>query len=233
MLFKKSKRIKLTFHTCEKTPFADILSPAKATSMYPDWFKNISPKTDIPSMRSCPGYIELFKKSIAIPLWRDFEITYQNSQIKNISVARVSPDNVYHYVQHHHPEQWGGGFPNQPHLKLMNPWLITCDSMTPFLITEASWHKTSNDYTIPQGIVEFRLNTGSHVNMFLSESIHEKTILLEAGTPIVYLTPLEDVEVDIEIKEISNEKWTRLLNYNFSFKNNYKKTLNLFRKRNG
>jgi len=232
MLVKKSKKIELTFHTCEKKPFVDILSPTKATSMYRDWFKNISPKTEFPSMRTCPGYIDFFKKSIAVPLWRDFEITYKGPTIYNIATPGIAPDDVYHYVQHHHPDQWGGGFPNQPHLKLMNPWLITCNTLTPFLITEASWHKTTNDFVIPQGIVEFRLNTGSHVNMFLSESNEEKTIMLEAGNPIVYLTPLEDVEVDIKVKEISKEEWDRLLNYRFSFKNNYKKMLNLFGRNN-
>jgi hypothetical protein len=230
-MFSK-KKIELTFHTCESKPFADILSPAKATSMYPEWFKKISPKTDYPSMRSCPGYIEFFKKSIAIPLWRDFEITYRGSEIHNVVTPFISPDDVYHYVQHHHPDQWGRGFTNQPHLKLMNPWLITCNTLTPFMISEASWHKKGNDYNIPQGVVEYRLNTSCHVNMFLNPSNQEKTLLLEAGEPIVYLTPLEDVEVDIKIKEISEEEWRRLLNYRFTFKNNYRKILNLFGRNN-
>ena len=231
MIFKKKQKVELCFHTCEQHPFADILSPVKANLAYPQWFKNIPSKTEQPSMRSCPGYIDFFKKSIAVPLWRDFEVTYSGTEIYNISTPGVHPNEVYHYVQHHDPEQWGGGFPNQPHLKLMSPWLITCNTSTPFLISEASWHKTSNDYIIPQGVVEFRLNTGSHVNMFLSESAEQKTLLLEAGDPIVYITPLEEVDLEIKIKEVSVDEWQRLLNYRFSFKNNYKKTLNLFRKR--
>lgn len=230
MFFKKKKKVELCFHTCENKPFAKILAPEKATSLYPDWFKQI-PKTDIPTLRSCPGYIDLFKKSIAIPLWRDFEIVYQDDKIYNIATPGIPPDSVYHYVQNHDPAQWGGGFPNQPHLKLMSPWLITSNSSTQFLMSEASWHKKSNDYTIPPGVVEFEVNTGSHVNMFLTESTNQKRILLEAGTPLVYLTPLEDVDVSIKIKEVNVDEWSRLLQYNFSFKSNYKKTLNLFRKK--
>ena len=230
MLLKKRKTVELCFHTCENKPFANILPPTKATSCYPDWFKKIPARTDDPTLRSCPGYIDLFRKSIAIPLWRDFEIVYLGDMIQNIATPGVPPDAVYHYVQHHDPEQWGGGFPNQPHLKLMSPWLITCNSSTPFLMTEASWHKETNDYTIPPGVVEFQVNTGSHVNMFLSDTVQQKRILLEAGTPIVYLTPLEDVDVEIKVKEVSVDEWSRLLNYRFSFKSNYKKMLNLFRK---
>ncbi len=230
MKFLRKQRIELCFHTCEQRPFSDILPPEKATLHYPQWFKNISPKTEQPSMRACPGYIDFFKKSIAVPLWRDYEITYSGNNINNIQIAGVHSDEVHHHVEQHHPKQWGGGFPNQPHLKLMSPWLITCNTTTPFLISEASWHKTANDYIIPQGVVDFKVNTGSHVNMFLSPSIQQKTLMLEAGNPIVYITPLDDIEVDIKIKDVSVDEWRRLLNYRFSFKNNYKKTLNLFRK---
>ena len=66
--------------------------------------------------------------------------------------------------------------------------------------------------------------------MFLSPSSNQKTLLLEAGDPIVYLTPLDDVDLEINVKEVSTDEWQRLLNYQFSFKNNYKKMLNLFKR---
>lgn len=227
MFFKKTKKIKLKFHTCEQRPFKDLFSPVQAVSAIPDWWKQI-PKQEFPTMRSCPGFIELFKHSIGLPLWRDHEITYQDDKILDMSIAGVSPDSVYHYVQHHDPRQWGEAYAGRPHLKFMNPWLITCDKPVKFLLTGATWHqKDFEDWIIPSGIVEFKNQTGAHLNTFLAHSHQPKTLKLDAGTIMAYLIPLEDVEVEIETKQVSTDEWRQLLNYQWTFTNVYNKTKKL------
>lgn len=228
MIFlRKNKKIKLTFHTCEQKPFKDLFAPVQSMSGVPEWWRQI-PKQDFPTMRSCPGFIELFKNSISIPLWRDHEITYQSDRIVDMAIAGVHPERIYHYVQQHDPRQWGESFKGRVHLKFMNPWLVTCDKPTKFLLTGAAWHnKDFEDWVIPPGVLEFKYQTGSHLNMFLAKSDEQKTIRLDAGSIMAYLIPLEDVEVEVETKQVSTDEWSQLLNYQWTFANVYNKTKKL------
>ena len=224
MFFKKSKKVKLTFHTCEQRPFKELFAPVHAISATPSWWKDI-PRQDFPTMRSCPGFIEFFKHAIGIPLWRDHEITYQGDQILDLHIAGVGEEMLYHHIHYHDPRQWGNAFSDRPHLKFMNPWLITADKSVDFVVMDATWHnKNPEDLIIPPGIANFKYQSGAHVNAFLGKSTEVKTLNLEAGNIISYLVPLEDVDIEIETKQVSTDEWRQLLSYQWSFSNVYNKT---------
>ena len=228
-MFKKTKTVKLTFHTHQTQQLIDLFSPKLAGQLTPDWFKSlkVSQNELIPNMNSCPGVVSLFKNSINIPLWADHRITYNNDKIINVDIPGIPKGEEYHFLQQHHPDQWNRAFKNSCHVKLMSPWLVTTNSDVPFLMHDATWHndKQVGEYNIVPGELDFRYQSGTAINMFLPPTHGDKQLTLEAGTVIAYLTPLQnDVKVIVETKWVTEEEWRRLLKHQFTFSGIYRKT---------
>ena len=225
MFWKKRKKVKLTFYN-RKQQLIDLLPPTQGLkNNVPSWWKR---KTQEINITSCPGVTELYKRSISVPLWIDYEIEYDSNNIYNISVPGVPSDQVYHYITAHHPDQYNNAFDNCYHIKLMNPWLIETDKMVPFLMIDASWNRESlHDYTIPSGILEFKYQHSCHINIFLHKPTSTKKLKFNVGTRMIHLIPLEDVDLDIEYKKIDNEKFIDLMPLVVTEKHNYQKLRNL------
>jgi hypothetical protein len=224
MFFKKSKKVTLTFYTREHQSIFDLFPPQQSTKLLPEWFAELKKNPNPNTMRSCPGFIDLFKRSISIPLWRDHAITHQNGNILDVNVAGANAETIMNYVDQHHPDQYGGAFANSAHLKLITPYVVSCDTNTPFLMHDACWHKNNlGEFTVPPGHLEFKHQHGLPVNMYFNTGAEKKTTLLEAGSVIAYLTPLDDVSIEIKTKVVSNEEFNQFYLYRFSFNNAYKK----------
>ena len=87
-MFKKEKKVKLTFHTYHTQQLIDMFPPKLAGQLVPDWFKTLKVSKDklFPNMNSCPGMVDLFKNTINIPLWQDIRIKYDKGQIIDVDV---------------------------------------------------------------------------------------------------------------------------------------------------
>lgn len=221
-MFKKKDTTNLTFYTTGSKQKNDLFSPQEGMKLLPDWFKTIDRSQQDPTLATCPGFIDLFKNSINIPLWTDINITYENDRLLNVQmpgIGQVTRD----FVQVHNSDQWGEGFKNSLHIKLMNPWHVTSNVDTPFLMHDAVWHKENiSDYNVLSGVLEFKYQHANHINIMLPKSNgREKTVELKAGTIIAHLTPLVDTKMTIESKLISHEQWLGLTNYISSFKTPY------------
>jgi hypothetical protein len=189
--------------------------------LLPDWFKTIDRSQKGATLATCPGFIDLFKTSINIPLWSDISITYKDNNILNVQMPGIGQV-TREQIQVHGSEQWGNGFKNSLHIKIMNPWQVTSNIATPFLMHDAVWHKdTINDYNVLPGVIEFKYQHASHINIMLPMTPKEKTINLKAGTIIAHLTPMVDTNLTIESKLVSHEEWLGLQNYISSFKTPY------------
>ena len=231
-MFKKEKKVKLTFHTYQTQQLIDMFPPKLAGQSAPDWFKNlkVSKNTLFPNMNSCPGMVDLFKNTINIPLWQDIRIKYDNGSIQDVDVPGVPKGEEIHFVQQHMPVQWNQAFKGYTHVKLMSPWLVTAEGPyrdTPFLMHDPSWHNTTQlgQFNLLPGELNFAYQSATAVNMFLQPSIGPSEITLEAGNIIAYLTPLQhDVKVELEVKWVTEEEWRRLLKHQFTFDGFYRKT---------
>jgi len=227
-MFKRNKKVKLTFHTRNTQQLVDMFGPNNGHKLLPDWMKALgkSKNDNIPNMNTCPGFVDLLKKSVAIPLWADHKITYQGSQILNVQVPGVPDNEIHMSVQQHHPDQWGNAFKNSAHVKLMSPWLVTSNSDIEWMMHDPTWHKNKSmgHYTLTPGLLNFKYQSGTAVNMFLTPSDIPATITIEAGTIIAYLTPMADIDVEVECKQVSSDEWAALTKHQFTFSNTYNKT---------
>jgi hypothetical protein len=229
MFFKKRKKVTLTFNTVAH-PLIDLFPPTIGMKNVPSWWSDVSKnqaKVDVsdymPTITSCPGITDLFKRAITVPLWMDFEIKYGRGGIQNISAPGASPETMDQLISIHHPGQWKGAFPGAQHLKLLCPWNIESDIMVPFLMVESTWHKNElSKYTIPPGVIEFKYQHGCHVNMFLHPTTNPtETLRLDAGMKFIHLVPLEDVDIEIKYKKITGEQSAQFNLWPSKFKRNY------------
>lgn len=219
-LIKKDK-IKLNFYTSESQHFANVLYPRFSKEIYPNWWKNIERTEDKTTMKSCPGFVEFFRHSISIPLWKDIDITYSN-KIEKIEIAGVNDSSLHHWIDIHPKEQYGDGFTNGIHLKLKNPWLATVNDSTKFMLTDATWHRNRHDmFTVVPGMLEFKYQSSAHINMFLHKSPITQKIKLLAGTPIAYIVPLTDKQIDLTYSRVNYDTWSSLFNPIIKFRGSY------------
>jgi hypothetical protein len=228
-MFKRKTTTKLTFLTKESKIYPQILNPR--TKFWPDWWRSLT-RQDFPTMKTCPGFVDLLKNTITVPLWRDYEITYSD-KIENVRVAAVETrDQLNEWFDVHLSEQYGDHYKNYIHVKLKTPWITICNDNTRFLMTDATWHRDEfENYRVLPGELEFRYQHSSHVNIFIPKSKTTKTLTLEAGTPICYLTPLTSNTIEIEAKRVNSDEWYSYVPQFFSFKNHYRTILKIIKEK--
>ena len=228
-MFGRKTKTTLKFITKESPVFAEVMSPR--THDWPDWWRNLK-EQNMSTMKSCPGFVDLLRETISVPLWRDYEIKYTD-KIEYIEVPGVTtPEYGAEFFEYHPNEQYGNNFSNYIHVKLKTPWITRCNDNTRFLMSDAVWHRQNfESFRVLTGQLEFRYQHGSHVNIFIPKSTTQKTLVLTAGTPICYLTPLTDRPVEIEILQETPTQWYNYLTSPISFRGSYDKLKKLARKR--
>lgn len=138
------------------------------------------------NMKSCEGFLQLYKRGFVIEAWGDFNFT-------------VSPNSTYTYnisngdlPRQHERRQFGNAFPNHEHAKLENPWLIRSAKNHYFHFGPASWSLDAYDFTILPGVAEYYIQHATHINFMIPIRNEEYTFIIPAGNPLVHLTPLND-----------------------------------------
>ena len=201
-LINRKKEIILECFTSNAMAYQ--LTPiVKSTHNFPKWFKDI-PDTKLdknengnfmqyPTLKRCVGFLELYKKSVSLECWGD--IKYE-----------VTPNNGYKYyfsngtAQEHHDYQRGEGFKNYYHTKLLSPWFFKEKTGVYFMLSPHVWNLENYYFTIPSGILNFDLQHGTNVNIFLPKPKKETyEFLIPTGHPLVHFTPL-DHNIKVKIK---------------------------------
>jgi len=213
--FHRSKTIEVNCFTPNN--FAYEYAPiVRGTKAFPDWWKklpigdaanDIEYKETKKNMRKCYGFIELYKRSLVIPSWTDLHY-------------KVTPDKGYNWLkgshsanspQEHDKIQYQGGFDNYYHTKLMSPWYIKESTGIHFLFTAASWNLENYDFTIPPGLLEFSVNHGTHVNMFLPKKKQDYSFFIPTGKPLVHLIPLDEkVKINLRCHLLTEQEFKKL-----------------------
>ena len=228
------KTINLTFYTKENEQLVEMFSPDLMKKFIPNWFKGLKHTPGV-TMNNCPGFVDFLQSSIVIPLWSDYKITYEKSIILDVECPGASSsNNIQEYIQQHTPNQWNFAYKDSCHVKLMSPWLVKSDTDIDFMMHDPTWHKEKQMgmYTLVPGIVNFKYQPSTAINMFLTPSEKSKTIEFEAGAPMAYLTPLGNVNLKIKTELISHERWNQMLKHRFSFTNLAQKTKKFIMRRN-
>ena len=189
--------------------YAPIVRGSKS---FPKWWTKlpiINPENDLDydlskrNMRKCYGFLELYKRSIIIPSWTDLRF-------------KVTPDQGYTWIKssgadpaEHSKIQYDGGFNDYYHSKLTSPWILKEKTGVHFLFTAATWNLENYDFLIPPGIIEYNVNHGTNINIFMPKKKSEYSFFVPVGKPLVHLVPVSDSKIEIRNHLISLDEINR------------------------
>ncbi len=216
--FCKTKPINVYFYTTREEVF-NHAKPKKAASFIPDWFKKL-PRPhftgDLNSaldckrnLRTCPGFINVYKSGFIFPLWSDLNI-------------QLHPDGSYRYqfadrqsgIISHPGEQFvGSGFAeNYVNLKLSNPWHMRSDKKVNFLFSPPTWNGFGyEDIIVAPGAYSVSPAPGdANVNLFFKKPQEIKIWELFFGQPLVHVVPLSERPLNLHYELVTEKELMRL-----------------------
>jgi hypothetical protein len=208
---------------------AEYFPIAESNNFYPDWWKNL-PKTHVvgessgieiakSTMKSCDGFIALYKQGFMIPLWSDLIVETQANGFRYTFADEIS------HIGSHDYDQMSTEFMSYIHFKIQSPWFLKESKGIEFLFTQPTYNqvKSLSDWHILPGIVDFKYQRATNINFVASRG---RRIQINAGHPVAHLIPLTEKEIDLRIHLInpSNIEDLKIKNnfYPF-FRGSYKK----------
>lgn len=198
-----------------------------ASERYPSFWKNLP--TTIPAggpsrgtMKTCPGVSDLYRTGFIIQAWSDIWVDINTGDI------RWEPRPV---AESHNPSQWGEAIKNHYHLKLVSPWRIREKTGVKFLFTNTLWHDEDFKPRVLNGIVEYKYQHTSSVNMIVPKNMFPKSITIPAGKELAQVIPLSEKEIVIKMHVVDTMELLKLQNWIFTFNGHYFKRKKMLKER--
>ena len=190
-------------------PFAYKYTPiVRGTKSYPDWWKNIPVEKnfDAKNMKNCYGFIELHKNSFILENWAD--INYRVTKNEGYRYSGSSGINA----SEHPADQRGYGFSDYYHSKMISPWRFRTSSNIKFSFIPACWHHENYaNVTIPPGIVEFKHQSSTNVNLLFVKG--DYNFFIPAGLPLVHYVPMTEDNVQFRNHLVSEAEFKKYSNH--------------------
>jgi hypothetical protein len=229
-IFKK-KKIILDCFTNDNVIF-DHYQISKASDFIPEWFKNAPKEYDdniykSSTIKRCIGVNKNLTSGFILPMWSQLSIKIRNQQYQwQFSDMKTQ-------CKIHDPLQWNFFVnPNEyGHIKIESPHLITSKHEINFLYTKSFWHsKLNNNLLIPSGIVDYKYQHGTHLNMFINTK-ENNDIFIDQNDPIIQIIPLTEKNIKLKYHLISDEEFRNKNNLSRFFTHNYQISKNLIDKK--
>lgn len=209
--FHRKSKIYLDCFTTSSTVF-NFTPPVKTSKTFPEWWINLPKKIPVfdyttsdyvhptlhtTNMRTCYGFVELFKKGLIIENFFDINIKTTEDNIRYMYEGGFPP-------QTHPSYQLGDGFKNYYHLKINNPWLFSEKTGVHFLLIGASWHLENYDFIIPPGVLRFDIQASANINMFFPKK--NNMFSIPKGQPLAQIIPLSEKKLVIRKHLITKDE---------------------------
>lgn len=194
------------YHAYKFTPIV------KASKAIPQWWRNTAPgTTDFDfvtfqhptrnrNVRTCYGFIELYKRGCIVESWSDFVL--KNVDGKCTAFYSTGPQ-----VSTQTLNERGGSFRDYTHLKLVSPWRFKEKTGVQFHCSAAWWSLEGKNFIMPPGILAFDFNNAAHVNILVPKNAEAQQIRL--GQPLMHLIPLSEGRLEIKNHYIDRENIDR------------------------
>jgi hypothetical protein len=140
-------------------------------------------------------------------------------------------DNSSNFIEYHTPEIRGNKYlKDYHHFKLISPWRFKEKSGVNFLFSQPFYNfENPTDFIIPPAIVNYKYQHNTEVNFFVGKPKEgtRHRLSLDAGQPLVYLTPLTEKRVVVKAHEVTKAEWDKVQLPRLFFTGNYKKDKHL------
>lgn len=227
MFWRKNKDIVLNCYT-DRPEVYNLYPITLSNKTKPAWFKNKSPRRDKNkitrlNIKGCRGFIDYYSKGVVLPLWSDLRITIGE---KGTTSYEWEYADCCSHMSIHNTEDLEPQFPESEykHLKIISPWCFTCDEDIDFLAIEPGWQFNILGFIrILKGVVNFKYQASTHINIFCVRGEREETIVLPAGMPIYHFIPLTTRKVTIKTHLVSAEELRKISvnDHPFKFAHSY------------
>jgi hypothetical protein len=188
-----------------------------ASERMPPFWKNLP--TTVPyggpnrgTMKTCPGVSSLYRTGFILQAWSDLWLSTEGGQLA------WEPKSA---AESHNPSQWGDAIKNHHHLKLVSPWRIREKTGVKFMFTNTLWHDEDFKPKVLNGIVEYKYQHTSSVNMIIPKNMFPTSQILPAGKELAHIIPLSDKDVVIKMHVVSAQELQKLQNWVFTFNGHY------------
>lgn len=233
MIFFKNTSITLDCFISNNS-IAELFPIQPTNQVIPAWWKTIAKDTPVAScpvgistIKRCSGFKDLFKNSFCIPAWSEYLLFQDPVNGFNHMAPNSAADGMQHQST-----QMSGAFTNYQHYKLISPWLLKEKQGINFVMTQASWHNESPcSFHIPAGSLEFKYQHSTHINLVAPTPKALTQYSIKAGQPLVYLIPLTEKDVTVNIQVVDDKELSKLRTYHHSFHNGYELTKKILKER--
>ena len=196
-----------------------------ANKFVPDWWKRIPGYLDLPNsvginvktptLKTCSGFIDLYNKGFVLPLWAD--LIFETKKTGEYAFQFSNPEST---MNSHMSQQFGGQIKDYIHLKLISPWYLKEKTGIKFLLFQPSWNHINScpDFTIPPGIVDFKSQVVSNINMFVPAK--DARYEVKNNTPLLHIIPLTDKDLEIKHHLVDDKEFNKIhdqLEYHSTF----------------
>lgn len=213
MLFLfKEKPVEITAFVHEEFNYVKEYSPIRRASEFvPDWYKQMPQskfawgpngyKLENQTGKACVGIITTFQTGFILPMWCDLAI--------DISEETIS----YQYSDNQsglevHPNTQLPNFNSTQYFcKLISPWVYRANQDIKIMLCEPTYFiNEKKEFSIPTTVNQ-SINKCLGGNLFLFVEKEIKSILIPHGTPLVYLVPLTDKPVKLNLEVVTKNKF--------------------------
>lgn len=218
MFLIKPSKITVDFFTTSSTIDGPTV-PDMAVKFIPSWWRDLPKEhlrqdfTAAINMRKCPGFVDYFRQSIMLPMWSDLVVV----------VDAVGGDGYrYQYAdrtssaEQHPQSQRGSYLPDSmyQHLKLINPWRARTKQDLGWVFSQPTWcFSEPEKLVIPVGVTELSRQHELNINLLVPRAQNEeKTLFINAGHPLVALTPISDKRLTVKRHQVSQQELDKLNN---------------------
>lgn len=192
-------------------PKHDLTTPRYMKPKDIEWWRKLSPNET--NMRGCPGFIDLYKRAIALPMPYDITLEYS---AKRDSLRYIIPNEIKDAIKglvaliaKHTPEQYNKAFPEFENLKIVIPWFAFGPEDHSFLMTN-NFFQTKKDIHILNGVLEFHFQHSINIQSFFKKE--DFRIDIKKGEPLGLLIPLKDnVKYNIHYEQVPREEILKLI----------------------
>jgi len=218
--FLKKDKIYLDCFTNE--PDLATLFPFRlASEKLPGWFKHLPNGMEFHgpirgTMKTCPGVSDLFRSGFIIVNWLDVYIDVSNNKIDWMPKPRA---------ESHNSGQWDGPktsfLKDFYHLKLVSPWKMREKTGIKWLFTNPFWYDDTFKPLVVNGMVEYKYQHTTSVNMLVPKNMFPKNITIPAGKELAHVIPLSDKEIVLKTHVVTDNEMKKLDPLTFAFQGNY------------
>ena len=191
---------------------------------YPDWWKKLPASGSdwketaknrnlfgTNTMKSCAGFIELYKRSFSLLLWSDLRLFIGSEE---------NPSYTYQFADRkseitvHSSDQHGGAFGDEKfqHLKIHSPWFCLSKTNINWCVIPSIWSllKTHPTVNMLSGVVNFKAQTSTNIVLFIQRTKEDQYLEFSAGTVVSQLLPMTEKNVCLKHHLVDETELSRL-----------------------